>query len=246
MLKVNTILQSRFRTRPIFTGGICHFAIAPCEMRNKISDAWLAAGICAGLVALMWFAFGQSAHFPFVNYDDPTYTYENPVISRGLTWSGVVWAFTHVQAGNWHPLTTISHMFDCELFGLRAGAHHVVNLVLHMLAAIGLFVALQLLTRNFWRSAFVAAVFAVHPLRVESVIWIAERKDVLSGFFFMLTLVAYIWYTRRRSLIRYLTMSILFALGLMSKPMLVNFPIILLLIDYWQLKRLVDLASLKT
>jgi tetratricopeptide (TPR) repeat protein len=195
------------------------------------------AGICAGLMVLVWFVFGPSVHFPFVNYDDPNYTYENPTIVRGLTWSGVVWAFTHAQAGNWHPLTTISHMLDCELFDLRAGGHHFVNVVLHALAAIGLFVSLRLLTGSLWRSGFVAAVFAVHPLRVESVVWIAERKDVLSGLLFMLTLVAYVWYTQRRSLGRYLTMSILFACGLMSKPMLVTLPIILLLLDYWPLNR---------
>jgi protein O-mannosyl-transferase len=212
-------------------------------MRDK--QPWLIAGICVGLVALVWFAFGKSADFPFVNYDDPAYTYENSVIARGLSWSGVVWAFTHAQAGNWHPLTTISHMIDCEVFDLHAGAHHVVNVVLHALTAIGLFVSLRLLTGSLWRSAFVAAVFAVHPLRVESVVWIAERKDVLSGLFFMLTLIAYVWYTKRRSVGRYVTMSILFACGLMSKPMLVTLPVILLLLDHWPLKRLVDLRSFK-
>src|SRR5438874_587532 len=206
-------------------------------MRNKFSERGLVAGICVGLVALVWFVFGQSVHFPFVNYDDPTYTYENPAIVRGLSWSGVIWAFTHVQAGNWHPLTTISHMIDCELFDLRAGAHHLVNVVLHALSAIGLFVSLRLLTGSLWRSGFVAAVFAVHPLRVESVVWIAERKDVLSGLFFILTLVAYVRYTQRRTVGRYLTMSILFVCGLMSKPMLVTLPIILLLLDYWPLDR---------
>ncbi len=206
-------------------------------MRNKFSERGLVAGICVGLVALVWFVFGQSVHFPFVNYDDPTYTSENPAIVRGLSWSGVIWAFTHVLAGNWHPLTTISHMFDCELFDLRAGAHHFVNVVLHALSAIGLFVSLRLLTGSLWRSGFVAAVFAVHPLRVESVVWIAERKDVLSGLFFILTLVAYVRYTHRRTVGRYLTMSILFVCGLMSKPMLVTLPIILLLLDYWPLDR---------
>src|SRR5437868_15406420 len=188
-------------------------------MRNKILERWLVAGICASLVGLVWFAFGQSAYFPFVNYDDPTYTYENPAVVQGLSWPGIIWAFTHVQAGNWHPLTTISHMADCELFDLRAGAHHFVNVVLHSFAAIGLFISLRLLTGSLWRSGFVAAVFAIHPLLVESVVWIAERKDVLSGLFFMLTLVAYVRYTQRRSVGRYITMSILFACGLMSKPM---------------------------
>jgi tetratricopeptide (TPR) repeat protein len=206
-------------------------------MRDKISERGTVAGICAGLVALVWFVFGQSIHFPFVNYDDPTYTYEAPQVIAGLSWHGVVWAFTHAHGGNWHPLTTISHMFDCGVFGLRAGAHHFDNVLLHTSASIALFLVLRHLTGALWRSAFVAVVFAIHPLRVESVIWIAERKDVLSGFFFMLTLAAYLHYVRKPSIWRYLTMSILFACGLMSKPMLVSLPIVLLLLDYWPLDR---------
>ena len=206
-------------------------------MRNKISERWLVAGICAGLVALVWFAFGQSSQFPFVNYDDPNYVTENPAVIHGLSWHGIIWAFSHVHGGNWHPLTTISHMFDCGVFGLRAGAHHLNNVLLHTWATIALFLVLRRLTGALWRSAFVAAVFAIHPLRVESVVWIAERKDVLSGFFFMLTLAAYLHYARKPSIWRYLTMSILFACGLMSKPMLVSLPIILLLLDYWPLDR---------
>ena len=199
-------------------------------MRNKISERWLVAGICAGLVALVWFAFGQSSQFPFVNYDDPNYVTENPAVIHGLSWHGIIWAFSHVHGGNWHPLTTISHMFDCGVFGLRAGAHHLNNVLLHTWATIALFLVLRRLTGALWRSVFVAAVFAIHPLRVESVVWIAERKDVLSGFFFMLTLAAYLHYARKPSIWRYLTMSILFACGLMSKPMLVSLPIILLLL----------------
>jgi tetratricopeptide (TPR) repeat protein len=206
-------------------------------MHNRFSERGTVAGICAGLVALVWFVFGQSIHFPFVNYDDPTYTYEAPQVIAGLSWHGVVWAFTHAHGGNWHPLTTISHMFDCGVFGLRAGAHHFDNVLLHTSASIALFLVLRHLTGALWRSAFVAAVFAIHPLRVESVIWIAERKDVLSGFFFMLTLAAYLYYVRKPSIWRYLTMSILFACGLMSKPMLVSLPIVLLLLDYWPLDR---------
>jgi tetratricopeptide (TPR) repeat protein len=206
-------------------------------MRNKISERWLVVGICAGLVALIWFVFGQSVHFPFVNYDDPTYTYETPQVIAGLNGHGVVWAFTHAHGGNWHPLTTISHMLDCSLFGLRAGTHHFVNVLLHATVTIALFFVLHRLTGAIWRSAFVAAVFAIHPLRVESVVWIAERKDVLSGLFFMLTLAAYLHYVRKPSIWRYLTMSILFACGLMSKPMLVSLPIIFLLLDYWPLNR---------
>jgi tetratricopeptide (TPR) repeat protein len=210
-------------------------------MPNK--KVWTIAGVCAGLVAIVWFVFGQTIRFPFINFDDPTYTYEAPEVIAGLSWHRIVWAFTHVQAGNWHPLTIISHMLDCELFGLHAGGHHFVNVLLHGLTVVGLFLVLRTLTGAMWRSAFVAAVFAVHPLRVESVVWIAERKDVLSGLFFVLTLLAYAWYTRRPSLGRYLLMSIVFACGLMSKPMLVTLPIILLLLDYWPLKRPVDVRT---
>ncbi len=139
---------------------------------------------------------------------------------------------------NWHPLTTISHMFDCQLHGLKAGWHHFTNVLLHSVAAILLFFALRQMTGALWRSAFVAAVFAIHPLRVESVAWIAERKDVLSGVFFMLTLLAYVHYVRAPSIGRYLAVAVAFALGLMSKPMLVTLPFVLLLLDYWPLGRI--------
>ena len=139
---------------------------------------------------------------------------------------------------NWHPLTTISHMLDCQLYGLNAGWHHFTNVLLHTLAAILLFLALQQMTGAAWRSAFVAAVFAIHPLRVESVAWVAERKDVLSGVFFMLTLLAYVYYVRLPRVTRYLVVVFLFACGLMSKPMLVTLPFVLLLLDYWPLARI--------
>jgi protein O-mannosyl-transferase len=206
-------------------------------MRSKISERGVVAGICAGLIALVWFVFGQAIHFPFVNYDDAAYTSENPVIVRGLSSDGIVWAFTHTQAGNWHPLTVISHMLDCSLFGLNGGGHHLINVSFHTLTVLALFFALRGLTDSLWRSALVAAIFAIHPLRAESVVWIAERKDVLSGFFFALTLGAYAWYVQRPSLGRYLTIAILFACGLMAKPMLVTLPFVLLLLDYWPLKR---------
>jgi tetratricopeptide (TPR) repeat protein len=212
-------------------------------MRNRISESWLVAGICAGLIALVWFAFGQSIHFPFVNYDDPNYITENPAVIQGLNGRGIIWAFSHIHGGNWHPLTTISHMLDCSVFGLRAGGHHFGNVLLHTSATIALFLMLRRATGALWRSAFVAAVFAIHPLRVESVVWIAERKDILSGLFFMLSLAAYLHYARKPSVWRYLTMSILFACGLMSKPMLVTLPIILLLLDYWPLNRAQRSAS---
>ena len=202
---------------------------------------WTFFGICLFLVAITWVVFAQTFHHQFINYDDPLYVLDNSHVRAGLTWRGIAWAFTHVHSQNWHPITTMSHMLDCQLFGVNAGAHHLVNVFLHSVAAVLLFVLLQQIspsgTGRIWLSAFVAALFAIHPLRVESVAWIAERKDVLSGVFFMLTLVAYAGYVRNQSLGRYLTMSSVFAFGLMSKPMLITTPIILLLLDYWPLDR---------
>lgn len=212
-------------------------------MRSKISERGIVAAVCVVLVALVWFVFGQATRFPFTNYDDAAYTAESPMVVRGLSVDGFVWAFTHAQAGNWHPLTVVSHMLDCSLFGLRAGGHHFTSVLFHTLTVLGIFLSFRALTGSLWRSAFVAAIFAVHPLRAESVVWIAERKDVLSGFFFALTLGSYVWYARRPSIGRYLTMSILFACGLMSKPMLVTTPVVLLLLDYWPLARMSDRRS---
>src|SRR5437868_161042 len=195
-------------------------------------------GICIALAALIWIVFGQTLWHDFVNYDDPRYVYENTNITEGLSISGIVWAFTHIHSMNWHPLTTISHMLDCQLYGLKAGWHHFTNVLLHTVAAILLFLALQRMSGALWRSAFVAALFAIHPLRVESVAWVAERKDVLSGVFFMLTLIAYVHYIRAPSTWRYLIVAFVFALGLMSKPMLVTLPFVLLLLDYWPLERI--------
>ena len=195
-------------------------------------------GICIALAALSWLVFGQTLWHDFVNYDDPRYVYENTNITEGLSISGIVWAFTHIHSMNWHPLTTISHMLDCQLYGLKAGWHHFTNVLLQSIAVMLLFVGLLQMTGAFWRSAFVAAVFAIHPLRVESVAWIAERKDVLSGVFFMLTLLAYLYYVRLPRTGRYLVVAFVFACGLMSKPMLVTLPFVLLLLDYWPLDRI--------
>ena len=182
--------------------------------------------------------FGQTRHYGFVNYDDDSYVYENPTVIQGLNLKGIEWAFTHVVAFNWHPLTIMSHMLDCSLYGLNAGGHHLTNVLLHTGSVILLFLGLRQMTGELWRSALVAAVFAIHPLRVESVAWVAERKDVLSGLFFMLTLLAYVRYVRRPfSPGRYLLVVFLFALGLLSKPMLVTLPFVLLLLDFWPLNR---------
>jgi len=193
--------------------------------------------IAASLFAITWAVFGQTFTHQFINYDDPLYVYDNPHVRAGLSWPGIEWAFTHVHSQNWHPLTTISHMLDCQLFGLNPGAHHLVNVFWHSAAVVLLFILLAQMTNSVWASAFVAVLFAIHPLRAESVAWIAERKDVLSGTFFMLTLLAYFRWTRKPTLGRYLTMSTLFTCGLMSKPMLVTTPLILVLLDYWPLGR---------
>src|ERR1700730_16876240 len=156
--------------------------------------------ICVLLAAGTWLVFGQTLGHEFTNYDDPVYVTAAPEISRGVTMQGIGWAFTHTHAWNWHPLTTMSHMLDCQLYGLNPAGHHCTNVILHTIGVVLLFLALRAMTGALWRSGFVAALFAVHPLRAESVAWVAERKDVLSGVFFMLTLAAYLRYTRRLSI----------------------------------------------
>src|SRR5213083_1903408 len=207
-------------------------------MNGTLKPRWQAVSVCICLAVLTWIVFGQTLWHDFINYDDPRYVYENTKITSGLSVSGIAWAFTHIHSMNWHPPTTISHMLDCQLYGLNAGWHHFTNVFLHTIAAVLLFLALQQMTGAVWRSAFVAAVFAIHPLRVESVAWIAERKDVLSGVFFMLTLLAYAYYVRSPSVRRYLVVVFVLACGLMSKPMLVTLPFVLLLLDYWPLGRI--------
>jgi tetratricopeptide (TPR) repeat protein len=206
--------------------------------RIKPPSPWPALGVCLLLAALIWIVFGQTLGHGFVNYDDRVYVVQNQQIHRGLTFSGMAWAFSHEHAGNWHPLTTISHMLDYQLFNLRASGHHFTNVLLHTAAALLLFLVLRRLTGTFWRSAFVAALFAIHPLRAESVAWIAERKDVLSALFFMLTLWTYALYARKRSVGRYIMTAVFLAAGLLSKPMLVSVPFVLLLLDYWPLGRI--------
>lgn len=202
------------------------------------SDRRWVLGVCIALAAITWLVFGQTLRHEFINYDDNDYVLKNAQVARGLTFEGLAWAFTHVHSSNWHPFTWISHMLDCQLFGLNPRGHHFTNVLLHAATAILLFLVLWQMTNTFWPSAFVAAVFAIHPLRVESVAWIAERKDVLSGLFFVLTLGAYTRYARAAwSLSRYGLVLLLFAAGLMCKPMLVTTPFVLLLLDYWPLGR---------
>jgi protein O-mannosyl-transferase len=199
---------------------------------------WRVPAVCLVLAAITFAVFGQTLTHEFVDFDDDDYVYENPVVARGLTLKGIVWAFTQAHAANWHPLTWLSHMLDCQLYGLHPGGHHLTNVLLHTATVIALFLVLRQMTGTLWRSAFVAAVFAIHPLRVESVAWVAERKDVLSGLFFMLTIGTYVRYARHPwSLARYGLVMLLFAMGLMCKPMLVTLPVVLLLLDYWPLQR---------
>src|SRR5581483_776868 len=159
---------------------------------------------------LVWGVWGQTLTHGFVNYDDQGYVFENAEVTSGLTVHGILWAFTHTHSFNWHPLTWISHMLDCQVFGLHAGGHHFTSVLLHSVGAVLLFLLIRQMTGALWRSAFVAAVFAIHPLHVESVAWIAERKDVLSAVFFMLTLGAYARYARAPSVLSYLLIVFVF------------------------------------
>jgi protein O-mannosyl-transferase len=205
---------------------------------------WKVIGICAILAILTFIVFGQTLGHGFLNYDDNANVYQAPEVTRGISLQGIAWAFTHSQLGHWDPLTTLSHMLDCQLYGLRPWGHHLTNVLLHTVAVILLFLALRQMTGSTWRSAFVAAVFAIHPLRVESVAWVSERKDVLSGLFFVLTLLAYLAYVRRpESKLRYWLVTAVFALGLMSKSMVITLPFVLLLLDYWPLHRIEAGAS---
>jgi tetratricopeptide (TPR) repeat protein len=173
----------------------------------------------------------------FINFDDEQYVIANPHIVSGLTSSNILWAFKSGEAANWHPLTWISHMTDCDLFGLNPSGHHFVNLLFHIANTLLLFVWLRNLTNANWRSVFVAALFAWHPLHVESVAWASERKDTLSTFFWMLTLLAWTGFVKKRSLAKYFLALFFFACGLMSKPMVVTLPCVLLLLDFWPLNR---------
>jgi Flp pilus assembly protein TadD len=193
--------------------------------------------ICLVLTLATLGVYGRVWTHEFIGLDDFNYIVRNPNVAGGLTASGVAWAFTTGYEGNWHPLTWLSHMLDVQLFGLGPGPHHLVNVLLHIASTLLLFGVLQRMTGHAWRSAVVAGLFALHPLHVESVAWAAERKDVLSTLFGMLTLWAYVTYVRRPSRGRYLAALGLFAVGLLAKPMLVTLPFVLLLLDFWPLGR---------
>jgi len=189
------------------------------------------------LVIITTAVYWPVGRYGFFKYDDAAYVSKNSNVETGLTLKGAAWAFSSFHAANWHPLTWLSHMMDVELYGLNPGAHHLTNLILHILNTLLLFHLFRRMTETLWQSAFVAVVFALHPLHVESVAWIAERKDVLSTFFGFLTVMSYIRYLKRRGAMQYLMVVLFFALGLMAKPMLMTLPIILLLLDYWPLGR---------
>jgi Flp pilus assembly protein TadD len=205
-------------------------------MPLRPSTITLIISLCLIVVTLT--VFWQVQQCQFLSFDDDDYVTDNPNVKAGLTFKGVTWAFTTFHASNWHPLTWLSHMLDCELFGLNPRWHHLTNLLFHILNTLLLFLVLKRMTGAPWGSSFVAALFALHPLHVESVAWVAERKDVLSTFFWMLTMWAYIRYVERPGINRYLVVLIFCAMGLMSKPIFVTLPFVLLLLDYWPLGRL--------
>jgi len=194
--------------------------------------------IAAALIFITLFAYENVRNHEFINFDDDIYVTDNQIVSKGLSFEGIKWALGFNASGYWQPVTWLSHMLDCEVYGLNPGGHHLTNLMIHLANTLLLFLTLCQMTGKVYRSALVAAFFALHPLNVDSVAWIAERKNLLSTFFWMLCLLSYKWYLDKRASGRYLVVLILFALGLMAKPMVVTLPFVLLLLDFWPLKRL--------
>ena len=206
-------------------------------MKDK-NHTYLFLLIYTALIVLSILAFEPVRHNDFISYDSYAYVTENQQVRGGITRESIIWAFSTAYKANWHPLTWLSHMLDCELFGLNPTGHHLVNLLLHIANTLLLFWVFKRMSGAIWPSAFTAVIFALHPLHVESVVWVAERKDLLSGLFFMFTIAAYIRYVEHPGIRRYLLIVLTLALGLMSKPMLVTMPFVLLLLDYWPLGRL--------
>jgi len=211
------------------------------------SGLWRATGglqllLCLLLAGATLLPYIQVKDHDFITFDDDMYVTENPMVRAGLTWPGVKWAFTAEYSSNWHPLTWLSHMLDCQMYGMWPGGPHLTNLFFHLANTILLFLFFARVTGALWPSAMVAALFALHPLHVESVAWVSERKDVLSTFLWLVTMWAYWAYAAAPSRKRYLAVAVSFGLGLMAKPMLVTLPLVLLLLDYWPLSRVAGLA----
>lgn len=209
----------------------------PASQRRTVDSLRLDLTICAFLLLATLAVYSQVHSYEFVNFDDPDYVTENAHVRGGITEQSVRWAFTSSYTANWIPLTWLSHMLDCDMFGLQSGQHHLTNVLLHALSVLLLYAFLRRATGAIWRSALVASLFALHPLHVESVAWISERKDVLSGFLWFLTLWLYMRYTERQNIGRYLFVVAAFSFGLMAKAMIVTLPLALLLIDTWPLRR---------
>jgi len=205
--------------------------------RNKLLQIRPDLLVCLFFVIAILSVYWQVRNYSFVNYDDRQYVTQNHYVQAGLTLESIKWSFTAIHASNWHPLTWLSHMLDCQIYEMNPGHHHMTNVLLHILNTLLLFLVFKRMTGKLWQSGFVAALFALHPLHVESVAWVAERKDLLSTFFWMLTLWSYVRYVERSDFNRYLPVLFFFILGLMAKPMLVTLPFVLLLLDYWPLRR---------
>jgi len=206
--------------------------------KNKPATTRLKLALCAALAIVTIGLYSPVGRHPFIDYDDQSYVTDNPHVQAGLTWDTITWAVTSTEASNWHPVTWLSHAADCALFGLNPSGHHWDSVLIHALNSILLFLLLQRATRSTWQSLLVCALFALHPLNVESVAWIAERKNLLSTTFFFLSLGAYGWFAHKPNARRYLAVAALFVLGLASKPMVITLPFVLLLLDYWPLRRI--------
>jgi protein O-mannosyl-transferase len=207
-------------------------------MTNNSKQKYVLLLIIAVLVLAIFIAYGPVRKNGFVDFDDGAYIRKNYNVNEGITPQSIIWAFTKYYSGNWHPITWLSHMLDCDIYGLNPLGHHITNIVIHIANSVLLLLVLRKMTGSIWPSAFIAGVFALHPLHVESVAWAAERKDVLSGLFWMLTILAYAYYVEKPNSKKYMLVLFAFVMGLMSKPMVVTLPFVLLLLDYWPLNRL--------
>jgi tetratricopeptide (TPR) repeat protein len=211
---------------------------------ERMPDKYRVFLVCAALAIVTFTVYEPVCRYEFIGFDDGTYVTRNPHVKYGLTCDSIAWAFGFKTTSYWHPLTWLSHILDCQLYGLRAGLHHLTNLLLHIANGVLLFLALKRMTATLWRSAFVALLFALHPVNVDSVAWVAERKNILSTLFWMLTILSYALYAERPGALRYLYVLLFFALGLLAKPMLVTLPFVLILLDLWPLRRLNSQFSL--